>query len=648
MANRLTVDAVFKAVDKMTAPINRMANRTSKFTRGFNRGVFSMNRALGRFTTGLKRMGTAAVISFALVGGALGNVISTGADFEQSLVNAFAKFNVSVEDAATVMGKLEEKAREVGRSTEFTATQSAEAFNFLAMAGFTAEQSIASLEGVMNLATVAQVDLGTATDIATDTLSAFGLATDDAAERANNLRMVNDVMATTITTSNANLEQMFETIKKAGPIATAAGVDIRDFSTLLGIMANRGVKASVGGTSLKNLFTSLAAPASMAGRIMKRLGIQIEDAGGNMRSPIKILDDLRQGLKGVSRVQRLAILKEIFGKQSLAGAAALMEATNDELVKFRENLENVDGAAEDMAATMRDTVRVKILKLKSAIESVKLSIFDLEKGPLADVIDRMTEWVGANEDLIATKVGDFLHALLDSLPTIWLWMQRIGKVFSVLLPLIVVFKAVSLAASVLQGVMLLLALPFGAIILVIGLVIAAIWMLVRNWDGVVGGLKIIWGQMKDAFNGVAKWWDDKISALPDPIEKAVRVMGTLFENFFLWPLKIIENWEPIVELFDNIGNSISNAFGAAKDFLGFGGGGLLGETGINAPALAGGAGVGGPQVVSQADKITRAITEERKTSTTEVTLKDETGRAEITGQQGKQNNVKLLQTGKFG
>ncbi|MCK5601860.1 phage tail tape measure protein, partial [Candidatus Pacearchaeota archaeon] len=213
MAKRFSIEAVFKAVDKMSAPVSRMQNRIGKFTRKMDRGLRKVNKSVGRFAQKMKKGALIVGASLAIIGAGLLNVINTGAQFDQTLVNAAAKFPGEIRKGTKEFILLEDAARQVGRTTEFTAIQSAEALNFLAMAGFNAEQSVKALPGVVDLATVAQSDLATATDIATDSLGAFGLMTKDAGKLGKNLARINDVIAKTSTTANTNIMQLFEAVK---------------------------------------------------------------------------------------------------------------------------------------------------------------------------------------------------------------------------------------------------------------------------------------------------------------------------------------------------------------------------------------------------------------------------------------------------
>lgn len=477
MANRFSVDAVFRAVDRVTAPVSKIQNRIGKMTRGIGTGLTRATRGLDSFNRGLKRtaLGLTAVLA---IGGAAGaDIIRTGAAFEQSLVTAAVKFPGEIRQGTKAFEELSDAAKEVGRTTEFTASQSAEALNFLAMAGFDAKTSIGALPGVVDLATVAALDLGRATDIATDSMGAFNLLSDDAATNTKNLARVSDLLAATSTSANTTIEDMFEALKQGAPVATAAGQDIETTAALIASMANAGIKGTKAGTGLKNIFLSLANPGSRAARIMKELEVAVDDGAGGMRDAVDVFADFRAGVSELPGLQQLQVFNEIFGKIPIAAAINLSNAA-DKTREFKEELQGATGTTKEMASVMRDTVQGSINNLKSAIEAVKISIFEMEKGPLRDAIDRMTEWTRANEDLIATKVGEFLLMLIDNFDAIVKGLVAIGKAVIFITTLTIALKALSAVIAFIN--LLMTANPIGLIIVGIGLLIVGLALLIRK------------------------------------------------------------------------------------------------------------------------------------------------------------------------
>lgn len=558
MAGRFSVEAVFKAIDRVTAPVKRMQNRVGKFTRGMSRGFHKLNRTVGKFAGGIKKAGIATVAALALSGAALADVITTGAEFEQTLVSAAAKFPGEIRKGTESFQQLEAAARKTGKTTEFTATQSANALNFLAMAGFNAEQSIAALPGVVDLATAAGVDLATATDVASDSLGAFGLATKNAVQLGKNLARVNDVIAKTTTSANTTVETLFETIKDGGPVATSAGASIETFAALAGELANAGIKGTRAGTTLKNMFLKLAAPGSKGAKILKRLGVATQDSKGDMIDIVDILGDLNKSLDGLGTAERAGVLEGIFGKIPIAGVNVLLKSGTQRLKEYRKELEGASGASSTMATVMRDTLQGRLNSLNSAIEGVKISIFAMTSGPLSDTVDKMTEWVRANEAVIASGIAEFITMLIQNLPIIGSALVDIGTGVAAVIALSIALKAVAVILTIIN--LLVAANP-----IVLGIMAAVVAV----------GLLIV------AFTSVGDW-------------------------------------------IKSIGSGIAGLFSGVSKL-----GGVFG-LGDNDETDQAKAGATGPQMISPQERIASSVEEQRTTSTAEVTIKDETGRAEVT------------------
>ena len=657
MAGRFSVEAVFRAVDRLSAPVSRMQNRVGRFSRSVSRSMNRANRAVNRVAGGLKRIGVAALASMAIVGGAMANVIGVGAKFEQTLVNAAAKFPGEIRRGTEAFKELEDAAKRTGSTTEFTASQAAEALNFLAMAGFNAESAVAALPGVVDLATAAQVDLATATDVASDSLGAFGLMSKDATTLGKNLARVNDVIAKTTTTANTSVELFFETMKDGGAVATGAGASVETFAALTGTLANATIKGSRAGTTLKNIFLSLSAPGKQAADRLRSLGVTTKDSSGNLRDVVDIIEDLNKGLEGMGTADKSGALEEIFGKIPIAGVNILLKEGADNLRAYRSTIEGAAGASSKMANVMRDTLQGRLNSLNSAIEGVKISMFSMTTGPLVDVVEGMTKWVRANEELIAQKFGEYVLWIRDNFTDIVKWIKRIGVGLSVFIAFSAILKTLIGILTIVNLVMA--ANPIVLITLAIIAAIAAIAAIIYYWDELTAALR----ETGVAFDLIVAG----IGLVTGPI-------GWLISAALL----IYKHWEPIKKFFVDLWNGIGDAFEAGFDyvdevitkvvdsvkkiigliasigsgvaeFFGFETGATTAVESTAAEARARGAARGAARatsVVSPSDRISRSITESRSTSNSEVTIRDETGRAEVTkGALG--SGLKLQKSGAF-
>lgn len=638
MANRFSVDAIFRAVDRVTAPVSRMQNRVSRFTRSMERGFRRVDRVVSRFARGMKRSAIGMTAALVLTTAAMADVVNTGADFDQTIVNAAVKFPGEIRKGTEAFDELSDAARRVGSTTEFTATQSAEALNFLAFAGFGAKESIEALPTVVDLATAAQVDLATATDIATDSLGAFNMLSEDSVQQQKNLVKISDILVATSTRANTTIETMFEALKQGAPVAVAAGQSIETTAALIATMANAGIKGTRAGTGLKNIMLAIAAPAGKAARVFRDLGVDLQNVDGGVRDAVDIFEDFKDATKDLTDSEKLRAFNEIFGKIPIAAAVNLANASA-ETRNFRDELLDVTGVSEEMAAVMRDTVRGRLNNLKSAIEGVKISLFTMNEGPLADSIDGMTQWTRTNEDAIATGISDFIGEIVDNFDGIVTWLKRIGVATVALVTLIGLLKVFVLVMTAVNLVMG--ANPVSLVVIGIAALAAAIIFVVANWHELVAAFEAV-----PVFGPLIKFF------LTDPM----RALGDMAKI-------VMDNWEPIKAFFSSLWADIKAGFDDVVSTIGagvralkrdvFGGVAGIGRF-LQAPLsvlFGGGDEAEGqpkqtPRAVTPSERVSRSIEESRTTDTTEVTIKDDTGRAEVTSG-NRSGRLKIIQSGAF-
>lgn len=670
MAGRFSVEGTFRVVDRMTRPIRRLSRRMARFHEGVGRGFRGLREAAGHLRTGFLAVGAAiATVTAAAVAG-LRRVIDTGMEFDQRITAAAAKFPGQIRRGSEAFEALEDAAQDVGRNTEFSASQAAEALDFLAMAGFGADQAISALPGVVDLATAAQMDLGQATDIASDSLGAFGLMTDDAAQLGQNLTRVNDVLARTSTSANTTVEQMFEAIRTGGPVAHSAGASVETFSGLVGQMAGAGIKGAEAGTALRNIFLRLQAPAAAGRRALRRLGITTTDSAGNMRDINAILGDLGRSLDGMGTAQRARALSDIFGARAVTSANVLLEAGEDQLNEYRASLESAEGAASDMANTMRDTAGGDMASLNSAVEGLQLAIWDLVRGPLRSVVQALTGWVRANQDAIAGGLRQFVDFLRRNQDTIREWGIAIGIVLAVVVGLFVMF-----AAAVMAAILLVPAIIAGIIV-----AIRALWDWVSGFasgaaEAVVGFLRAAWERISGFFRGALEFVVGLFVILRELVRPYLQPVINAIGRAADW---VRERWAPIGAWFSGLWSGISGAArGAWNRLMAIAGGfvarlraiwtpiqrffadlwngivqgfqeafgGIVGRIGsvidqirgVGRAEMEGGsregtaAGIASPQVVTQGEQVGRTISETTNTDRSEVTIRPAEGaQAEVT------------------
>jgi len=620
VAGRFTVEAIFKAADRITEPVRRMQKGVGKFTRSAERGFRRLDRAVGKFGDGIKRGAATAAVALGVTAAAMGNVISVGADFGRAIGSAAAKFPEQIERGTQAFDDLAIAARGVGAATEFTATQSAQGLKFLAKAGFTAKASIASLPSIVDFATASEIELAEAADIASDALGAFGLDSTDTGKKLKGLRRVMDVMSSTANATNTSVSELFEAVKDGAPISAAAGVSIETFSAAMGFLASNGIKASKAGTAAKNITLALAGVGNKAAETFKRLGISLADSNGNLRDQFDVMDDLRKKLAGVGEKRRVNLIAAIFGKIPIAAATKLLADSSGKVRELRKAFEAAGGSSKRIAAFIRNDVKGSLDGLGSAIEGVKISIFEINKGPLKEAIDKMTMWVRTNDKLIASKIGGFFLSIINNFENIVKWVKRIGVGLGIFLALTVVLKTLVLVMTAVNLVMALN--PIGLIVLGVVALIAAVTALVVWWD-----------ELKAVF-----------VSLPGPVKTAFAVLMGPIGALIAAASFVMDAWEPIKLFFTDLFESIAKVANVVSAIPG-GAFNVLSDTLFGGNQEGEGQGVK-PKVVSPQERVARSIEERQTTNTSQVTIRDETGRAEVTnGNLGR--GVTLQEAGAF-
>lgn len=348
-------------------------------TSGIKDGISKIESIAG---SGLKAT-TAAIgaVSTALMG-AGGYAVKVGSDFEAAMSKVEAISGATAEQ----MDALAQKAKDMGASTKFSATESAEAFQYMAMAGWDSAKMIDGIDGIMNLAAADGLDLATTSDIVTDALTAFGLAASDSTHFA-------DVLATASSNANTNVAMLGESFKYVAPVAGAMNYSVEDVSKALGLMANASVKGSMAGTTLKTSLARMAAPTDKMAKAMEQYSISLTDSEGNMKSLDEVMKNLRKSLGGLSEDEQTAAASTIFGKEAMAGMLAIINASEQDYNKLSNAIANADGTAQRMADTMNDNLQGKVTLAKSALEGLGIQIYETMEDGLKEAVETGTGYI---------------------------------------------------------------------------------------------------------------------------------------------------------------------------------------------------------------------------------------------------------------
>ena len=298
--------------------------------------------------------------------------VKTSADFDSAMSQVAAVSGATGSD----FDALRDKAREMGAKTKFSASEAADAMNYMAMAGWKTEDMLSGIEGIMNLAAASGEDLATTSDIVTDALTAFGLSAQDSGHFA-------DLLAAASSNANTNVSMMGETFKYCAPIAGALGYTAEDTAEAIGLMANAGIKSSQAGTSLRTIMTRLQGELELSGEALGDVTIQTANADGSMREFSDIIADCRDAFSKMSESEKAASAETLVGKNAMSGFLALMNAAPGDIEKLEsaistcsDEVDGYSGAAEKMAAVMQDNLNGQVTILKSQLEELAISFGD--------------------------------------------------------------------------------------------------------------------------------------------------------------------------------------------------------------------------------------------------------------------------------
>lgn len=334
----------------------------------------------------------------------LADTINTYKDFEAAMSQVQAISGSTQSD----LTRLTAKAKEMGATTKFTAAESAEAFNYMAMAGWNAEQMMGGIEGILNLAAASGEDLGTTSDIVTDALTAFGLKASDATH-------FSDVLAQASSSANTDVGMMGETFKYVASMAGSLSYSIEDVALMTGLMANSGIKSTQAGTALNSVLTRLATNSSGAADAIAALGVNFYDSAGNARPLGTVMGELREATKGMNQEQKSNLANTVAGMEAQKGLLAILNASEEDYNKLADAISNVDGASKRMSDTMMDNLSGDITLFQSAVDGLKISLGErMSNSWLRDIVQWLTAQVPKAEQLFSDAM-DSAERKLDSI-----------------------------------------------------------------------------------------------------------------------------------------------------------------------------------------------------------------------------------------
>lgn len=515
----------------------KITGDASKFQKAMQQAETSMqklNQKFGSFGGALETLGgkmtSAGTKITALEAAAGGAAVALGTQ----AVKAGASFEAEMSKVSAISGStgndlkaLTDKAKEMGKKTKFSATESAEAFEYMAMAGWKTDDMLNGIEGIMNLAAASGEDLATTSDIVTDALTAFGLSASDSAE-------FSDVLAAASSNANTNVSMMGDTFKYVAPVAGALGYSVQDTAIAVGLMANSGIKASQAGTSLRAILSRLAKPTEQVQTAMNELGISLTDSNGNMKSMRQVMEDMRNGFSGLTKDQQANYAATIGGQEAMSGLLAIVNASEEDFNKLTTAIDGSEGTCKNMANTMQKNLSGQFTILKSQIEGINIQIFEKMEPALLQVVQAANGMISAfNAAKDAGGVGKGIEAAIKALDGM-VSAGAISDVFSTIADKLqlVYDKLKSLKDS---GVPIekiaAAAAALGPTLVVAGKASTVLGGGFQSVSGIIGSLSGVFGGAKSEISGLAGWFG-KFSGLLKNAKGSLLAAGGAFQTLF--------------------------------------------------------------------------------------------------------------------
>lgn len=534
----------------------------------YDRGIDTAEKKVGGLKSTITKLGIGTAV--AGIGKA---AIGVGQDFEAGMSQVAATMGISSDAVRRNEGDfklLSDAAKEAGSSTQFSATQSAEALNYLALAGNDAQTSVSLLPTVLNAAAAGGLDLGYASDLITDSMSALGLETKDTTTFV-------DQLTKTSQKSNTSMGQLGEAILTVGGTAKKLKGGTVELTTALGILADEGTKGSEAGTALRNIILSLAAPTNTAAKELKKLGVSAYDTNGNFRSLDDIFIDLHKSTNNLSESAKNQAFTKIFNKTDLKAVETMIASCGGRFDELSGAIEDSAGAAEETAKTMNTNLKGAFTELNSALEGAGIAVYEKFKEPLTNAIKTATEWV---QKLIKAfnegKLDQTLIAIGSALSGIMTYMA-IMKGYAIVTSVIGIGKALFNAVSMVKsfsGAMAILnatlmANPIGLVVGAIGALVAAFVYLWNTSDGFRNFWIGLWEDIKKAttksVEAVSKFFTE---TLPNAFKTA---MNFIKDNWQGLLLTLVAGPVGIFKLFydnsEKFRNKVNEVVGDVKDYF---------------------------------------------------------------------------------
>ena len=485
--------------------------------------------------------------------------VKTAADFDSAMSKVAAVSGATGDE----LDALRDKAREMGAKTKFSASEAADAMNYMAMAGWKTGDMLEGIEGIMNLAAASGEDLATTSDIVTDALTAFGLSAADSGHFA-------DVLAAASSNANTNVSMMGETFKYCAPVAGSLGFSCEDTAQAIGLMANSGIKSTQAGTSLRSIMTALAGDVKFCGDAFGEMEIATTNQDGSMRELNDILADCRVAFAQMSESEQASAAQALVGKNAMSVFLALMNAAPSDIQKLEgaistcsDEIDGYNGVTEKMAAVMQDNLGGRLTILKSQLQELAISFGEILMPAIRSIVSRIQGLIDkfnalspATKETIV-KIALVAAALGPLLVVVGKTMVGVGKLMQLVANLPTIIASAKAAFTSFGAAIGGISAPVVAVIAVVAALVAAFVHLWRTNEDFRNKITAIWEQIKSIFNNFCQGIVDRINALGFDFKNISEVIKAVWDGLckFLKPI------------FEGQFQQIANIFKAVTDII---------------------------------------------------------------------------------
>lgn len=513
----------------------------------------------GKVGTAVENVGKKMSILSTAIAGMAGASIKTTADFD-SQMSTVKSISGATGDEFTA---LRDKAIDMGAKTSFSASEAGAAMEYMAMAGWSTQDMLDGIAGVMDAAAASGEDLAATSDILTDGLTAFGLTAKDSGHFA-------DVLVKTSNSANTNVSMMGETFKYAGAVCGTLGISIEDCAIAAGLMGNAGIKASNAGTALRSGLTNLIKPTKDMTDAMEKYGVAVQTTEAGDVDFMATMKNVREALGGLDATTQAAAVSTIFGKEAMSGWSAIINATEEDFQALTDKIYSCDGAAKEAADIKLDNLNGQITILKSTIEGIAIQIGDALMPKIRSLVEKVQEWATWFSNLdeeskltiiriagIVAAIGPLLVGIGKVIKFSASVSSRLGTLATALSKAGFMASGASGATGLLSGVLSAIASPIGIAVAAIGTLAAAFVNLWNNNEDFRAAITEIWEGIQEKFAAFSKEITDKLNALGFDFESITDAIKAVWDGFcsFLAPV------------FEGAFQVVSAVLGAALDAI---------------------------------------------------------------------------------